>query len=114
MSPAVDFVLKEWLGPATLFLGAFFIFSAMLGLLRFPDPYCRSHALGKGMVFGITLLLVGYWMGAETLEVGLKAMAAIVFQAVTVPVASHLLARFWYQSFSRDVAARDGVFKDKK
>lgn len=89
-------VIREWLAPVVMLLGAFAIFSSMIGIIRFPDPYCRSHALGKGMVFGITILLIGFWLSAETLEVALKALAAIIFQAVTVPVASHLLARFWY------------------
>ncbi len=100
MNFSVDIAMKEWLSPIFLVAGAFSIFSAMLGIVRFPDPFCRSHALGMGMVFGITLILVGFWMGCEKLEVALKVTAAVVFQAVTVPVASHLLARFWYQNLS--------------
>ncbi len=93
-----DFInlMRDWISPIVMLLGAFAIFSSMLGIMRFPDPYCRSHALGKGMVFGITILLIGFWLSAETLDIALKAIAVIVFQGITVPVASHLLARFWY------------------
>lgn len=77
--------------------GAVVILIAMIGLLRFPDLFCRSHALGKGFTLGLTLLLLGFWMDPATQVSGLKIVAAILFQFVTLPVASHLLARLSYE-----------------
>lgn len=77
--------------------GAVVILIAMIGLLRFPDVFCRSHALGKGFTLGLTLLLLGFWMDPETQVSGLKILAAILFQFITLPVASHLLARLSYE-----------------
>ncbi len=76
-----------------MLLGALVILVAMIGLWRFPDVFCRAHALGKGMTLGLFLLLVGLWIDLGGEEVGLKIFAAIFFQFLTLPVASHLLAR---------------------
>lgn len=73
--------------------GALVVLISMIGLLRLPDALCRSHALGKGMTFGLLLLLVGLWIDLGREAVGLKIVAAIFFQFLTLPVASHLMAR---------------------
>lgn len=78
-------------------LGALVVLIAMIGLVRFPDVFCRSHALGKGFTLGVTLLLVGFWLDPATQVSGPKIVAAIFFQFVTLPVASHLLARLSYE-----------------
>jgi multicomponent Na+:H+ antiporter subunit G len=78
-------------------LGAVTILIAMIGVVRFPDIYCRAHALGKGMTLGLSLLLIALWalLGAEV--AGTKAMAAVFFQFLTLPVAGHLLALLSFQ-----------------
>lgn len=71
--------------------GAAVMLAAMIGFLRLPDVYCRSHALGVGMTLGFSLLVLGLWCELGTGSGGLKLLAAIVFQFATIPVASHLL-----------------------
>jgi len=39
--------------------GFFFFFAATVGLLRFPDFYCRLHATGKGDTLAVLLSLIG-------------------------------------------------------
>ncbi len=78
-------------------LGAIVVLMAMIGMVRFPDVFCRAHALGKGMTFGLFLLLAGLWIDLGREAVGLKIVAAIFFQFLTLPVASHLLARLAYR-----------------
>jgi monovalent cation/proton antiporter MnhG/PhaG subunit len=39
--------------------GVFFFATATIGLLRFPDFYCRMHATGKGDTLGALLALIG-------------------------------------------------------
>jgi len=73
--------------------GAVVVLISMIGLLRLPDALCRSHALGKGMTLGISLLMVGLWLSLGAELAGTKVMAAVFFQFLTIPVASHLLAR---------------------
>ena len=73
--------------------GALVILISMVGLVRLPDALCRAHALGKGMTLGISMLLLSLWLSLGTELAGLKVLAAVFFQFLTIPVASHLLAR---------------------
>ncbi|MBW7895608.1 MAG: monovalent cation/H(+) antiporter subunit G [Opitutaceae bacterium] len=82
---------------AVMVLGALIVLISMIGLVRFPDVFCRSHALGKGLTLGLMVLLFGLWLDPESGVSGLKVVAAIFFQFVTLPVASHLLARLSYE-----------------
>lgn len=72
--------------------GAMVMLVSMIGVARFPDVYCRAHALGKGMTLGVTLLLLSLWIDLGSQAAGLKVIAAIFFQFLTIPVASHLIA----------------------
>lgn len=77
--------------------GAGLVLVAMIGVTRLPDVFCRAHALGKGLTLGLMILLFGLWLDPETDVSGLKIIAAIFFQFLTLPVASHLLARLSYE-----------------
>jgi multicomponent Na+:H+ antiporter subunit G len=85
------------LSAAIMALGALLVVVAMIGTVRFPDVFCRAHALGKGLTFGLMVMLLGLWLDPDTNVSGLKIIAAIFFQFVTLPVASHLLARIAYE-----------------
>ena len=74
------------------FLGACTILVAMIGTLRLPDAFCRSHSFGKGLTLGLTILLTGLWIDLGPEAAGLKIAAAIFFQFLTLPVSTHLLA----------------------
>lgn len=55
------------LASATLLLsGAFFYFAGTLGLLRFPDVYCRLHALSKADNLGLGCLLLGLALQSDS------------------------------------------------
>lgn len=85
--------LREILIAAMALGGALAVLVSMIGLVRLPDALCRAHALGKGMTLGISMLLVSLWLSLGTELAGLKVIAAVFFQFLTIPVASHLLAR---------------------
>lgn len=72
--------------------GAIVVLIAVTGTIRLPDTFCRSHALGKGLTLGLVLLLLGLWIDLGTEAAGLKIPAAIIFQFLTLPVSSHLVA----------------------
>jgi multicomponent Na+:H+ antiporter subunit G len=74
-------------------LGAMTILAAMIGTVRLPDVFCRAHALGKGLTLGLGLLFFSLWIDLGQANTGLKIVAAVLFQFITLPVASHLLAR---------------------
>lgn len=77
--------------------GALVILFSMIGTIRLPDVFCRSHALGKGLTLGLVLLLIGLWIDLGSETAGLRIPAAILFQFLTLPVASHLAASLSYK-----------------
>ena len=84
------------LGTVVMMLGSFLFLVAAMGIVRLPDVYCRSHALGKATTLGIVLLLVGY--GLRVPEASwLKILVIVLFQMVTVPVAAHLFCLMAYR-----------------
>lgn len=87
----------EHFSGAVMVLGALLVLVAMVGTVRFPDVFCRAHALGKGLTLGLMVLLFGLWLDPHTEVSGLKVVAAVFFQFVTLPVASHLLTRLSYE-----------------
>jgi multicomponent Na+:H+ antiporter subunit G len=88
---------QEQISIGIMILGALLVLIAMIGIVRFPDVFCRAHALGKGLTLGLMVLLFGIWLDPKTEVSGLKVIAAIFFQFVTLPVASHLIARLSYE-----------------
>ena len=74
--------------------GAFFVLAAAIGIVRLPDVLCRAHALAKAMTLGISLMLGGLWLELTQFGEGggFKVGLAVVFQLLTIPVASHLLS----------------------
>lgn len=88
---------QEQISVGIMILGALLVLIAMIGIVRFPDVFCRAHALGKGLTLGLMVLLFGIWLDPKTEVSGLKVIAAIFFQFVTLPVASHLIARLSYE-----------------
>lgn len=84
------------LGTVVMMLGSFLFLVAAMGIVRLPDVYCRSHALGKATTLGIMLLLVGY--GLRVPEASwLKILLIVLFQMVMVPVAAHLFCLMAYR-----------------
>ena len=79
-----------------LITGCLLMLVAGVGVVKFPDVYCRAHALGKAMTLGIIFLLVAMGLLLEDLSWG-KVAVGIGFQLVTIPVASHLLCLAAYR-----------------
>lgn len=81
-----------------LLTGTFFTLVTAVGLLRFPDVYCRMHAAGKAGTLGVCLIILAavvYFAPAEA-SVPVRGLLAIAFQFLTTPAATHLLARGVY------------------
>ncbi len=76
-----------------LLAGCLAILVAAIGVVRLPDVYCRAHAMSKGVTLGLSLLLIVLMTQLEARGDGFKALFAIVFLLVTIPVAGHLICQ---------------------
>jgi multicomponent Na+:H+ antiporter subunit G len=81
-----------------LALGMLFVVVAAVGLLRLPDVYCRSHALGKAFTLGVNSMLVGLWFKQGGAAFGLKVALVVTFMFLTIPVATHLITRLAWRA----------------
>src|SRR5262245_5248196 len=83
--------MAEVVGGVLILGGAFFLFSAGLGMLRMPDVYTRMQAGTKASTLGNLLVLAGlaFFHPGWTL----KLLIIIYFVLMTNPISSHALAR---------------------
>jgi multicomponent Na+:H+ antiporter subunit G len=81
-----------------LIAGTFLMLVASIGLIRFPDVFCRIHAAGKAGTMGISLVIVSsmIFFGFAEPSIIVRGVLAIFFQFLTTPAATHLLARASY------------------
>lgn len=82
----------------TLVIGSFLMVVAGVGLVRFPDVFCRMQASGKAGTMGISMVIfaaVIFFAGSES-SVTIRGLLAIFFQFLTTPAATHLLAHACY------------------
>lgn len=73
--------------------GAFFMLVGSIGLIRFPDVYCRAHAATKVDTLGIMLFILGLVFFVGFSLISLKMILVAAFVALTAPVAAHALSR---------------------
>lgn len=83
---------------AVVLLGAILIALAAVGVVRFDDTLARTHALTKATVAGIVLMLLGAAVHLSDPDNSLALTLTAVLQALTTPVAGHLLGRAVYRS----------------
>ncbi len=83
----------EIISIAFLLGGFFFFFAATVGLLRFPDFYCRLHATGKGDTLAVLLSLVGLSIYEGLSINSVKIIFIAVFMFLAQPTATHAICR---------------------
>jgi multicomponent Na+:H+ antiporter subunit G len=73
--------------------GVFFLTVSVLGLLRLPDFYARTHAVGKSETLGTILVLGGLavYNGWELSTA--KILFILFFVLIANPTATHAVAR---------------------
>lgn len=91
-------MVLEFLAAVPMLLGTFFMVVTGVGLVRFPDVYTRMHAAGKAGTIGIALLILAptVYFGPSEPFVSVRGLLAIVFQFLTTPGATYLLAHACY------------------
>ncbi len=76
-----------------LVAGSFMVFIAAIGLLRLPDVLCRSHAVGKALTLGVSLLLLALFCDLQIQQQSFRVFLILAFQFLTIPISAHLLCR---------------------
>jgi multicomponent Na+:H+ antiporter subunit G len=79
-------------------LGAAFSLLAAAGVLLMSDLYNRMQAASKAVTLGATCIVLAAGVHFGTAEVFVRCLLVCVFLFVTVPAASHLIARAAYRA----------------
>lgn len=90
--------LLEIVVAALLLTGTFLMLLTGIGLIRFPDVLCRMHAAGKAGTLGVVLIVMAitvYFFGTVN-DVWMRGLLAMMFQFITTPAATHMLAQAAY------------------
>ncbi len=92
-------------GSALLILGAVMIASAAIGLIKLPDLYTRTSAIGTAAGLGVSLIILGVVVLDFSAVNLLKGIIAIIAQVLTSAIGSFALARAGYLTGSRPVSS---------
>jgi len=79
-------------------LGAFLALVAAIGILRFPEILARMHSGTKPQVIGLIFMLVGLGTQLRDLAATGLLVLIVLFQLVTSPVATHMMARATFRA----------------
>lgn len=77
---------------ALVILGVFIMTIGVIGMLRMPDTYTKTHAASKAVFLGVISLLVAS-MASGDAAVILRVILIIAALIITTPVAAHVVAR---------------------
>lgn len=90
----------EALGVLFILGGLFFFSTAVIGILRLPDFYCRMQSLGKadtcgvlGVLLGFVLFYLAEGITWERFLVALKLLIIVFLWFIGGPTATHALLR---------------------
>lgn len=91
--------------------GVFFFFAGTVGLLRFPDFYCRLHALTKADNLGMGMLVIGLMLQPTPWTARLQLLMTWLLVLVAAATVCHLLAR---SAFSQGIEPVRGDWKEPR
>ena len=74
-------------------LGCVFFIAGTLGLLRFPDVFCRLHALTKSDNLGLGLITIGLLPQVDSASMAIKILIVWGLLLLTSATSCHLVAR---------------------
>jgi multicomponent Na+:H+ antiporter subunit G len=85
--------LHEILIVLLLGIGSLFSLLAAVGILRMPDVYTRMLAASKAVTLGTTAIVCAAAVHFREADVVARCLLVCGFLFVTIPAASHLIAR---------------------
>lgn len=86
------------IGLVLVVTGTAFLLVAAVGVVRLPDVYARQHAAGKAATLGVASCLLGAAAILGNTASTLKLLAAVAFQLIAAPIATHALSRAAYRA----------------
>ena len=85
--------VRAWIALGLLLVGALLSLGAGVGIVRFPDPLVRLHAMAKPQVLGLAFALAAIVVAVWTWTAFWVVLPIMVFQLFLVPVSTHMIAR---------------------
>ncbi|MCS7121962.1 MAG: monovalent cation/H(+) antiporter subunit G [Archaeoglobaceae archaeon] len=74
-------------------IGSAFMFLGALGLIRFPDFYTRTHAIGKCDTMGQLFIIVGCTIYEGLSFISIKLVLITLFYLFSIPAATHAIVK---------------------
>lgn len=85
--------VRAWIALGLLLVGSVLSLGAGVGIVRFPDPLVRLHAMAKPQVLGLAFTLAAVVVAVWTWTALWVVLPIMVFQLFLVPVSTHMIAR---------------------
>ncbi len=79
-----------------ILIGAFFVLTAAIGMVRFPDLYSRLHASSKLVTLGSAGIFLGVAFELADAAAFTRLAAVLLFQFLTTPLTAYLIAQAAY------------------
>lgn len=89
-------MLHEVFSGIFMFIGAFLILVAAIGVYRMPDIYMRLAASSKAATLGAVCVLIALAIHFFTVGIAARSFATILFLFLTAPIAAHMIGRAAY------------------
>ena len=99
----------DGLSALLLLSGCFFFLAGTVGLLRFPDVYCRLHALTKADTLGLGLIVAGLALHNPSWPARLQFLLIWLLALAAAATVCHLLARSSLQAGIEPIRADPGA-----
>ncbi|WP_279482459.1 monovalent cation/H(+) antiporter subunit G [Aureimonas sp. SK2] len=96
--------LLDLLAGASILLGLFFFVAGTVGLLRFPDPHSRLHALTKADTLGLGFVALGAALHLGDLGLGAKLLLVWLLVLFAAAAIAQLVGRAALAETPVDVA----------
>ncbi len=90
--------MLDLMAASLVVFGAVFFIAGTVGLLRFPDIYCRLHALTKADGLGLALVALGMALKAESFGEVFRIVLIWFFVALASATCGHLIAAYARQA----------------
>lgn len=85
--------IREWLAVLLMLTAMPFFLAGTLGLLRFPDVFCRLHALTKADNLGLGLIVLGLMVQADSWQAAARLLLIWLLVLLAGATVAHLIAR---------------------
>lgn len=91
-------LLATVLGSVSVLAGSVVFLGGAIGLLRFPDLYVRSSAIGAAAGLGLVFVIVGAFLLHPTWEAAPKVVVAAILQFASSAIGAMAIARSGFLS----------------